>query len=135
MTNSHLQKLEQAHNIVNAYGKIFADLQQVNAAIPQSLLPYEKSQIKEAIHSLLWELGDSDKDFKIRDSLIHAYVYLEQFIPDDQVLILKRGQSAIESGDPQHMDWECVNEANHIMTQIKIEMENALQDLNLIFKV
>lgn len=118
-----------AKDIVNAYGKVLAGLKHVNAALPASLLPYSKDQIKASLQTLIWILDGADDT--IRNSLVQAYVYLEQFISDNKVEIVTRGQAALQSADPQHNDWQYVDEANRIITQIKAAMEESMQDMRL----
>lgn len=125
-------KIEHAEHIVNSYGAILARLKHVNTALPASLLPNSKDEIKEAIQTLLWEVADCDNE--VRSGLIQAYVYLEQFIPDNKVEILARGQAAIQSADPEHDDWQFADEANRIVTQIKVAMEDAMNDMRLFLK-
>lgn len=125
-------KIEQAQNIVNGYGAILSGLKHVNTALPSSLLPYSKEQIKDAIQTLLWAIEDVDAE--ARNGLIQAYVYLEQFIPDNKVEILARGQAAIQSADPEHDDWKFADEANRIVTQVKVAMEDAMNDMRIFLK-
>lgn len=125
-------KIEHAETIVNSYGAILVKLKHVNTALPDSLLPYPKQQIKEAIHTLLMEIEDVDTE--VRSGLIQAYVYLEQFIPDSKVEILAHGQAAIQSADPEHDDWKFADEANRIVTQVKVAMEEAMDDMRIFLK-
>lgn len=129
MQETTIDRLELAERIVSAYGAVLARLKHVNTALPSSLLPYPKSEIKQAIQTLLWEFDDMDK--AVRNSLIQAIVYLEQFIPDNKVETVARGQAALQSADPDHPDWIYVDEANRIITQIKMNMEDALQDMRI----
>ncbi|MBI1422616.1 MAG: hypothetical protein GC149_04045 [Gammaproteobacteria bacterium] len=122
-------KLESAERIVSAYGVVLARLKHVNTALPMSLLPYSKAEIKQAIQTLLWEFDDIDA--AVRNSLIQAYVYLEQFIPESKVEIVAHGQAAIQSADPEHPDWRYADEANRIIAQIKADMEDAMQDMRI----
>ena len=57
--------------------------------------------------------------------------YLEQFIPDNKVEIVAHGQAAIRSADPEHPDWRYADEASRIITQIKMDMEDAMQDMRI----
>lgn len=123
------KKVEQAETVVNAYGTILAKLKHVNSALPNTLLPYDKETIKQAIHTLLWELDDIDDD--VKSGLIQAYVFLEQFIPENKVVVLARGQAAIQSADPERDDWHYADEANNILVQIKVAMEEAMRDMSL----
>ena len=123
------KKLEQAESIVHVYGDLLARLKHVNTALPQSLLAHDKETIRQAIQTLLWELEGMDDE--LRNGLVQAYVYLEQFIPDNKVEILARGQAALQSADPEHDYWQYATEANDIVTQIKVAMENAMQDMRI----
>ena len=123
------KKIEQAENIVNSYGDLLNKLKHVNTALSVSLLPAKKETIKQAIQTLLWELEGLDAI--TRNSLIQGYVFLEQFLPEDKVEILVRGQAAIQSADPDHEDWPYADQANDIMTDIKVSMENAMQELSI----
>jgi len=123
------KKIKRAESIVNTYGALLNNLKHVNTALPVSLLPYKKEIIKQAIQTLLWELDDLDGI--TRNSLVQAYVYLEQFLPDEKVEILARGQAAIQSADPEHEDWQYADQANNIVTQIKVAMEDAMQDMRI----
>lgn len=129
MQESSLASVESAERIVSAYGAMLARLTQVNMALPNSLLPYPKNEIKQAIQTLLWEFDDLDD--RVRNSLIQGYVYLEQFIPDNKVEVVALGQAAIESANPEHPNWRYADEANRIITQIKMAMEDAMQDMRI----
>lgn len=132
MQETSPDQLKQAERIVSAYGSLLAHLKHVNTALPASLLPYPKDEIKQAIQTLLWEIdGINDA---VRNSLIQAYVYLEQFINDSEVEIVGRGQAAIQSADPEHPDWTYADDANRIITQIKINMEDAMQDMRIFLE-
>ena len=123
------KKIEQAESIVNTYGALLNNLKHVNTALSASLLPEKKDVIKQAIQTLLWELEGLDDI--TRNSLVQGYVFLEQFLPEDQVEILARGQAAIQSADPEHEDWAYADQANNIVTNIKVAMENALQEMSI----
>lgn len=129
MQETTVDKLESAERIVSAYGEVLAQLKHVNTALPASLLPYSKNDIKQAIQTLLWEFEDVDS--AVRNSLMQGYVYLEQFIPDNKVEIVAHGQAAIQSADPEHPDWRYADEASRIITQIKMNMEDAMQDMRI----
>lgn len=123
-------KLADAERIVNAYGELLARIKQAAYAHPLSLLPHDKEQIRQAIHTLLWELEDADE--QIRNSLVQAYVYLAQFIPDSQVEVLERGQKVMRSQERgERSDLDYAEEAHRIMYHIKWEMEQAMEDMRL----
>lgn len=129
MDDTTLDKLEAAENVVSAYGALLARIEHVNTALPCSLLPHPKNEIKQAIQTLLWEIDDMDAT--VRNSLIQSYVYLEQFIADNRVETVARGQAALQSADPEHADWAYVDEANRIVARMKMDMEEAMQDMRL----
>ena len=129
MQTTTVDKLESAERIVSAYGAVLAKLKHVNTALSVSLLPYSKAEIKQAIQILLWEFDDVDA--AVRNSLIQAYVYLEQFVAESKVEIVAHGQAALQSADPEHPDWRYADEANRIITQIKADMEDAMQDMRI----
>lgn len=129
MQDDLTKRLESAERIVSAYGNLLARLEHVNTALPTSLLPHPKSEIKQAIQTLLWECDGLDHT--IHNSLVQAYVYLEQFIPDAKVEIVDRGQAAIQSADPTHPDWHYADEANLIIARIKSDMEDAVQEMRI----
>jgi len=127
------KKVEQAEYIVHTYGELLARLKHVNTAQSESLLPAGKDEIRQSIQTLLWELNDLSGEARNSaiNGLVQAYVYLEQFLPNDRVEIFARGQAAIQSADPEHEDWKYADEANEIVTQIKVAMENALEDMRI----
>ncbi len=127
------KKVVKAENIVHTYGELLAGLKHVNTALSISLLPASKDEIQQSIQTLIWALNDVSGEARsgALNGLVQAYVYLEQFLPDDRVEILARGQAAIQSADPEHEDWLYADEANYIVTQIKVAMENAVEDMRI----
>ncbi len=129
MTSSVTSNIENAEQIVHAYGELLSDLNEVGTAYPLSLLPHDKDFIRQAIITLLWEVDGMAAD--VRAGLTSGYVYLEQFIPDRQYAALVKGQTAVQSGNLNHSDWFFADEASTIMVQIKAAMENALVEMRL----
>lgn len=125
-------RLAEAEHIVQAYGQLLSQLNESNNAHSELLLPHDKAIIKQAIQTLLWELEDAEPN--IRDGLAQAYIFLEQFIPVTKVEILAKGQAALQSNDPNHADWAYADEAGRILTQMKIAMEDALEDLRIFLR-
>lgn len=85
---------EEAETIVSEYGKLLSVTKPSIYGTPVSLLPYKKEQIKMAIQKLL--LTIDEKDEKIQDGLIQAYVYLAQFIEDEKAKIAENGRKILE---------------------------------------
>lgn len=127
MKPDYEQQLKQAQQIVNAYGKLLAQLDASHYGHPESSLPHDKDQIKSAIHLLLWELDGSDKT--ICDSLAQSYVYLAQFVPDDEAAIVARGQFFLSSSDFDESHLADADQAAKIVNKIKLEMEALIEDV------
>ena len=114
-------KIKLAERILNDYCQVL-DLADVSLyGVPDSLLQYSKTQIKQAIRTALADLQNDEAD--LRESLILSYLHLAQFIPEEQADITRRGQEAILSGDMNHPDMRHGEEAIRIINGIKHEME------------
>lgn len=127
MTPEYEQQLKQAEEIVNAYGKVLAQLDAGNYGHPQSLLPFGRDEIKSAIQLLLWELEGENQ--AICNSLAQSYVYLAQFIADDEADIIAEGQRFLSSSNFDDSHIEEAGEAARIINRIKLEMEEMILDV------
>ena len=76
---------------------------------------------------LLWELEGENQD--ICNSLAQSYVYLAQFVPDDEADIIAEGQRFLLSSDFDDMHIEEAGEAARIINRIKLEMEEMILDV------
>ena len=129
MNNEHISKLKQAEQITRDYGKILGDITSAAYAHPGSLLPHSKDQIKDAIQLLLTEVGQDNAD--IRNSLIEAYVLLAKFISEDDASILEKGREALAKGEADDSFIEEADQASKVINNIKLEMENLMEDLKI----
>lgn len=127
MNQDHEQNLQAAHDIVTEYGHLLAQLDSNSYAHPLSRLPYDKDEIKSAIHLLLWELHGQNQD--ISNSLAQSYVYLAQFVDDTEAETVARGQAVLQSSDLDPEELIYADQAVVIINRIKVEMENLMQDL------
>lgn len=127
MTPDYEQQLRDAEKIVSAYGKVLAELDATNYGHPISLLPNHRDEIKSAIQLLLIELEGENKE--ICNSLAQSYVYLAQFIPDDEADTIAEGQRFLASSDFDESHIEEANEAARIINRIKLEMEDLILDV------
>lgn len=127
MNQDHEQNLNTAQNIVTEYGHLLAQLDSNSYAHPLSRLPYDKDEIKSAIHLLLWELHGENQD--ISNSLAQSYVYLAQFIDDTEAETVARGQAVLQSSDLDPEELIYADQAVVIINRIKVEMENLMQDI------
>lgn len=98
--------------------------------IPRSYLGYSKSQIKQALVIALGDLQPDEID--LRETLIHSYLHLAQFIDDDKADIAQRGQRAIISGDINHPDIAVAEHALGIINEIKTDMETLRSEIRSI---
>lgn len=114
-------QIKVAEKIIKDYCKVI-QMSDVNLyGLPESYLVYSKTQIKQALLTALSDLELDEVDF--RETLIHSYLHLAQFIPDDLADIAIRGQEAIRSGDINHPDLPIAEQALQIINHIKINME------------
>ncbi len=127
MNQDHEQNLNTAQNIVTEYGHLLAQLDSNSYAHPLSRLPYDKDEIKSAIHLLLWELHGQNQN--ISNSLAQSYVYLAQFIDDTEAETVARGQAVLQSSDLDPEELIYADQAVVIINRIKVEMENLMQDI------
>lgn len=127
MNPDYEQQLKHAQQIVTDYGKVLAQVDAANYGHPVSLLPHGRDEIKSAIQLLLWELEGENK--AICDSLAQSYLYLAQFIPDEEAETIARGQHFLSSSnfDDEHL--EEADQAAKIVNRIKLEMEELILDV------
>lgn len=124
----HTRQIKVAEKILNDYCQVIQIADASLYGMSESLLQYSKPQIKQAIFTALAELHIDEIDF--RESLIHSYLHLAQFIPDEQAEITHRGQEAILSGDINHPDLGIGEQAIKIINNIKTEMEELKSEVN-----
>lgn len=78
--------LALATKVVSDYGKVLARVQPGLQGMPESLLPYSKIKIRDAILMLLEHLEPEHST--VKESLARGYVYLAQFVPDSDAAVL-----------------------------------------------
>jgi hypothetical protein len=116
--------LALATKVVGDYGKVLARVAPDVYGLPVSLLPHPKAQIREAIVSLLEQLGADQVE--IKEGLRRGYVYLAQFVSDEEAEIVSRGQASIAGAGG---DAASAEPAMRIINRIKLEMEKALEEM------
>ena len=110
--------LALATKVVGDYGKVLARVQPGLQGMPESLLPYSKTKIRDAILMLLKHLQPEHS--AVKESLARGYVYLAQFVPDaDAALAVDAGP---HQGEP----------AMRLMNRVKLDMERALDELHAL---
>ena len=119
--------LAVAGKILRDYGKVLGEIEPGCAALPRSFLPHPRGAIQEATLRVLATLSPGDD--ALRDALIRGFVFLAQFVDDDDAMRVAEGQAqmdalALDAGaEPQSLQ---ALEALRVVNQIKVEMEQAL---------
>lgn len=117
--------LALATKVVSDYGKVLARVDPGVYGLPESLLPYPKERIRTAIRFLLETMPS--EHIELREGLARGYVYLAQFVADEDAQLIERGSAAVQ-GLPgaDHSESE---PAMRAINRIKAEMERALEEL------
>lgn len=119
--------LAVAGKILRDYGRVLGEIEPGCCALPRSFLPHPRGAIQEATLRVLATLNPTDE--ALRDALIRGFVFLAQFVDDDEAERVAEGQAqldnlALEAGvepqSPQAVD------ALRVVNRIKMEMEQAL---------
>ena len=87
--------LALATKVLTDYGKVLAQVQPGLHGLPESLLPHSKQQIRGAILMLLENLDPEQT--AIKESLARGYVYLAQFVPDEDAALINSNGADISS--------------------------------------
>ena len=107
--------LALATKVVSDYGKVLAHVQPGLQGMPESLLPYSKTKIRDAILMLLKHLEPDHA--AVKESLARGYVYLAQFVADADAALMSDARS-----EP----------AMRLMNRVKLDMEQALEELRAL---
>jgi len=123
------QQLEFSESVITAYGKLLSTMDPSFYGLPISKLPYTILEIKDAIYTILSNI-ESDNQ-KIVDSLTNAYIFLGQFITDEELSIVKRATENLKNSNKTSSDTIDIEQAGFITSKIKLEMENNLEEIQL----
>jgi hypothetical protein len=121
------QQVAIGSNDLFCFVQVLVELGTACYAHPRSRLPCDKEKIKSAIHVLLWELQGQEP--AICNSLAQSYVYLAQFIDDDEAAIVARGEAVLQSSDLDPEELRFADQAAPIIDRIKAEMEELMADV------
>jgi hypothetical protein len=116
--------LGMATKVVSDYGKVLSAVEPGVYGLPESLLPHTRESIRFAIVTLLQQLGPDHPE--VKEGLRQGYVYLAQFVADDDAELVSRGQATVASGG---VDDASAEPAMRIINRIKLEMEHALEEM------
>jgi hypothetical protein len=119
--------LTLATRILKDYGRCLAEVEPGSYGLPESFLPYAKEQIAEAHRVTLNALGDERPE--LREALIRGYVYLQQFVSDDEAQQVADAHELLDSfSNPEAAPPSADNvNALEIVNRIKLAMEQALE--------
>ncbi len=117
--------LSLATKVLNDYSKVLASIEPSNLGFAESFLPHSKAAIREATRTALHHLGGGQPT--LREALIRGFVYLEQFVPDEQAEVLL--MAAMPGAGVSNADGA---KAQAIITDIKLRMERALQEISQV---
>lgn len=123
------QQLEFAEKALAAYGKLLATIEPSFYGLPLSKLPYTITEIKDSIYLLLNTIDNQNQ--QIIDSLTNAYMYLGQFIPDDEIITVQHALGNLSDSTKASPDTNDIEQAGFITSKIKIKMENNLEEIQL----
>lgn len=123
--------LAVASKILKDYGRLLGTIEPGCCALPRSFLPHSKTAIREASLRVLETLDSGDE--ALRDALIRGYVFLAQFVDDDEAERVAEGQSqmdtlALEAGAQPDQHSPAALDALRVVNRIKLEMEQGLID-------
>lgn len=126
---SDSQQLEFSEKVISAYGKLLSSMEPSFYGLPLSKLPYTITEIKDAIYTVLNAVDTDDK--KIIESLTNAYMFLGQFISDDEILTVKQAMNNLTHSNNPSSDTKDIEQAGFITSKIKLRMENNLEEIQL----
>lgn len=117
--------LGMATKVVSDYGKVLAQVEPGVYGLPESLLPHARESIRFAILTLLRELGADHQE--VKEGLRQGYVYLAQFVGDDEASVVKSGQASLTDSTVDDGNTE---PAMRIINRIKLDMERAVEEMS-----
>ena len=116
--------LGMATRIVSDYGKVLSRVEPGVYGLPESLLPHARETIRMAITTLLKQIGPGHPE--VKEGLRQGYVYLAQFVADEEADVVARGQASASGGGGVEGSAE---PAMRIINRIKLDMERAVEDM------
>ena len=116
--------LGMATKVVSDYGKVLAQVEPGVYGLPESLSPHARESIRFAILTLLRELGADHQE--VKEGLRQGYVYLAQFVGDEEATMVRDGQASVSDG---RLDESSTEPAMRIINRIKLDMERAVEEM------
>lgn len=124
--------LENAIEIVKEYGRVLKEqpIKNVQGRC-QSLLPYNKDTIKEAIKVELMYAGTAEpRDEKMFNTLQLGFLQLASFLPDDEVVPEFVVDEALEDDDVCHNYFKYLDTSEKVSNHILEQTEELVDELD-----
>ena len=135
-------------DIVSAYADLLASIKENNEpeplklipfALPESLLPYPSKTIRHALAIYLLHQNYKEQ----RDIIEDAYIYLDNFMPDDEYNSFHSLQSSMSShGNLQERNHDNAIQALDTMNRLRIRTQNirirkeeSIEELNSLRRI
>ena len=122
--------LAAATQIVSDYGQVLNTMDPAHYGHPESSLPHAKDTIREAILTSFREFGWTRSD--VRQGLIQGFVYLAQFVPDEDAAVIARGQDWMQQANKDNDVPAEVEQAVRLINDIKLAMERSLEEISAV---
>lgn len=117
----------RALRIVRAYAEVLGRTARRILPLPESLLPHDKTAIKEAIRVVVrMTEGDETAAYALED----AYVLLADFVPDDEAAAVSQDREATQPGDAEYEEPE--RTAPRTMEEIRRQQEALMDEFRSI---
>ena len=101
-------------DIVSAYGAILEQREKFGVAVPLSLLPFSKSQIKAAIKTSISATNDPQS----REGLKAGFIALADFIPDQMAEVVKENWKEAADAECDTDKELAATDANKAMVEV-----------------
>jgi hypothetical protein len=121
--------IAMATRILSDYAKLLGSIEPGCCALPLSFLPHSKNAIRQATLKVLKRL--EPEDAALRDALIRGYIFLAQFVDDDEAMAVMMGQAQLDStalDAGEEPDSPEALAALRVINRIKLEMETSLAE-------
>jgi hypothetical protein len=121
--------IEEANDTLRVYNDTLTRAAQMGEALPESMLPFPREQIKNALLVAYF----CDPDTKFREQLKMAYVYLAEFIPDEEATLSLRVAAAVKSDDPvqvRALGEENIGRWRNSRNAVKADMQRLSQEFD-----
>ncbi len=116
----------EAEKIIQEYGKVLEVASAIGLAIPEQFLPYKKEEIIEA-----FKYAYNATDEENKNILATSFMYLPEFVPIDDAVIVLRYTNWLTSSDKSinPEDEKLKEDWQRIINKINNEMEEYMKIL------